>query len=93
LDGDVLLFADKRWVGDFSEMAILGPRPSTEATIIARPCPFSAVFVEHGGRAMAIHRTAWNRLDVPDAATGQLATPRQPAAYGKGELHYLGLNG
>jgi len=54
--------------------------------------PLSVAFLEHGGQTMVIHRTEWNRLDVSDAATGQLVTPRQPTAYGKGEPrpeHYL----
>ncbi|MEV0271438.1 hypothetical protein AB0H43_21890 [Hamadaea sp. NPDC050747] len=54
--------------------------------------PFSVAFVEHGGQTMVIHRTEWNRLDVSDAATGRMTTPRQPTAYGKGEPrpeHYL----
>ncbi|WP_027343128.1 hypothetical protein [Hamadaea tsunoensis] len=54
--------------------------------------PSSVAFVEHGARTVVIHRTAWNRLEVSEAATGQLATPRQPTAYRQGEPrpeHYL----
>ena len=41
---------------------------------------------------MAIHRTAWNRLDASDAATGMLLTKRGPTSHGAGEEkpeHYL----
>jgi hypothetical protein len=54
--------------------------------------PFSFAFVEHGGRVVAIHRTAWNRLDASDAATGELLTERGPTSYARGEprpAHYL----
>ncbi|GAA4562651.1 hypothetical protein GCM10023176_04800 [Micromonospora coerulea] len=54
--------------------------------------PFSLAFVEHRGHTLIIHRTAWNRLDVSDAASGQLITARQPSAYRQGEPtpeHYL----
>lgn len=36
--------------------------------------PFSLAFARHRGRDMVIHRTAWNRLDVSDAAGGRLLT-------------------
>jgi hypothetical protein len=54
--------------------------------------PFSFAFVEHRGRTVAIHRTAWNRLDVSDAESGQLLTVRGPTSYLEGEdrpEHYL----
>ncbi len=54
--------------------------------------PFSFAFVEHEGRTVAIHRTAWNRLDASDAETGQLLTERGPTSYSRGEErpeHYL----
>jgi hypothetical protein len=54
--------------------------------------PFSFAFAEHRGRTVAIHRTAWNRLDASDAATGQLLTDRGPTSYRRGEErpeHYL----
>lgn len=38
--------------------------------------PFSVAFAEHRGRTVVIHRTAWNRLDVSDPATGELLTDR-----------------
>lgn len=37
---------------------------------------FSAALVRHGARWAVVHRTAWNRLDVSDALTGELLTPR-----------------
>jgi hypothetical protein len=43
--------------------------------------PFSACFVEHGGRPALVHRADWNRLDVSDPASGLLLTPREHAAY------------
>ena len=43
--------------------------------------PLSFAFVDHGGRALVVHRTAWNRLDVSDAATGELLTARQPTSF------------
>jgi hypothetical protein len=54
--------------------------------------PFSLSFAHHRGRAVVIHRTAWNRLDISDPATGQLLTTRQPTSYQHGEArpgHYL----
>jgi hypothetical protein len=33
-------------------------------------------FIEHAGREIVVHRTAWNRLDASDAATGELLTGR-----------------
>jgi hypothetical protein len=53
---------------------------------------FSCVFVERDGRAVLIHRTAWNRLDASVAATGELLTDRGPTSYREGEerpAHYL----
>jgi hypothetical protein len=54
--------------------------------------PFSFIFVEHRGRCLALHRTAWNRLDASDSATGELLTDRSPTSYRRGEdmpAHYL----
>jgi hypothetical protein len=54
--------------------------------------PFSLAFARHQGRAVVIHRTDWNRLDVSDAATGELLTSRKPTSYRRGEplpAHYL----
>lgn len=34
--------------------------------------PLSFAFSERAGRTIAVHRTAWNRLDVADAATGEV---------------------
>jgi hypothetical protein len=47
--------------------------------------PFSFAFVEHRGRCVAIHRTAWNRLDASDSVTGELLTDRGPTSYQRGE--------
>jgi hypothetical protein len=54
--------------------------------------PFSLAFAQHKGRAVVIHRTDWNRLDVSDAATGELLTSRRLARYRRGKplpAHYL----
>ena len=39
--------------------------------------PFPVAFFEIDGRTLVIHGTAWNRLDVSDAATGELLTARE----------------
>jgi len=54
--------------------------------------PFSIAFARHRGQDVVIHRTAWNRLDVSEAATGRLMTARGPTSYQSGEPepdHYL----
>jgi hypothetical protein len=53
--------------------------------------PFSLAFARHQGRAVVIHRTNWNRLDISDAATGELLTRREQASGRPGEPpeHYL----
>ena len=54
--------------------------------------PFSACFLRFEGRDLLVHRTAWNRLDVADPATGASLTARDIAPYeGGGErpAHYL----
>lgn len=54
--------------------------------------PFSYCFAMHDGRTVAVHRTDWNRLDVCDAATGDLLTVRGPTSFTHGEAepdHYL----
>ncbi|NHZ33043.1 hypothetical protein [Massilia rubra] len=38
--------------------------------------PFSACFLRHQGRNVIVHRSAWNRLDVADAASGKSLTER-----------------
>lgn len=43
--------------------------------------PFSLCFVRHNNRHVVVHRTAWNRLDASEAATGLLLTGRGPTAY------------
>lgn len=47
--------------------------------------PFSFAFAEVHGRPVAIHRTAWNRLDLSDAATGKVISGRGPTSYSQGE--------
>jgi hypothetical protein len=54
--------------------------------------PFSLAFVNVNGQARCIHRTDWNRLDISDAATGELLSERGPTQYKEGEPsppHYL----
>lgn len=58
----------------------------------AETVPFSFAFAQVAGRVVAIHRTAWNRLDVSDPFTGSLLTARGPTSYRRGEdrpIHYL----
>ncbi len=54
--------------------------------------PFSVCFVRHGGRDVLIHRSAWNRLDASDPATGELLTARHITPYESGDTlpeHHL----
>jgi hypothetical protein len=54
--------------------------------------PFSFAFASRQGQVVAIHRTAWNRLDISDASTGELLSDRGPTSYRNGEQrpeHYL----
>jgi hypothetical protein len=54
--------------------------------------PFSFTFTQVHGRVVAIHRTAWNRLDLSEASTGALLSDRGPTSYQGGEErpgHYL----
>ncbi len=54
--------------------------------------PFSFAFTHWRGRVVAIHRTAWNRLDISDASSGRLLSERGPTSYRDGEerpQHYL----
>jgi len=54
--------------------------------------PFSFAFADVNGRVIAIHRTAWNRLDFSDSATGKLLSVRGPTSYRSGQErpeHYL----
>ncbi|WP_050407594.1 hypothetical protein [Massilia sp. NR 4-1] len=54
--------------------------------------PFSAGFTHFQGRNALIHRTAWNRLDAADPATGESLTSRDIAVYEAGGArpdHYL----
>ena len=55
-------------------------------------CDFSMAFVERDGRTLLVHAPDWNRLDVVDARTGELLTPRGPTSYTRDEArppHYL----
>lgn len=54
--------------------------------------PFSACFLRFQGRDVFVHRTAWNRLDAADPATGVCLTDRYIAPYESGAAapaHYL----
>jgi len=54
--------------------------------------PFSACFLRFGGSNVFVHRTAWNRLDAADPATGESLTDRYIAPYevsGQMPAHYL----
>ncbi|MFI7545267.1 hypothetical protein [Actinoplanes sp. NPDC049599] len=53
--------------------------------------PFSLVFARHEGRAVVVHRTDWNRLDVHDAESGRLLTDRarEPVGAGQRQAHDL----
>lgn len=54
--------------------------------------PFSACFLRYEGRNVFIHRTAWNRLDAADPATGESLTDRHIAPYLTAQdqpAHYL----
>jgi len=54
--------------------------------------PFSACFLRSGGRDVFVHRTAWNRLEAADPATGTSLTERYIAPYereGQRPAHYL----
>jgi hypothetical protein len=54
--------------------------------------PFSFAFAQVRERLVAIHRTAWNRLDVSDPSTGKLLTARSPTNCQRGQdrpVHYL----
>lgn len=54
--------------------------------------PFSACFLRLKGRSVFVHRTAWNRLDAADPATGKSLTERHIAPYESGReppAHYL----
>jgi hypothetical protein len=55
-------------------------------------CVHSFAFVEHLGRTLVVHASAWNRLDVYDPHTKELLTPRGPTSYSRDEErpeHYL----
>lgn len=55
-------------------------------------CKFPVAFAEHGAEQLVVHATDWNRLDISDASSGRLLTPRQPTSYREGQdlpAHYL----
>jgi hypothetical protein len=54
--------------------------------------PFSACFLPFQERQVLVHRTAWNRLDVTDPATGASLSERHIAPYEGDQrpAHYLG---
>jgi hypothetical protein len=57
-----------------------------------RTVPLSFAFAEAGPRVVAIHRTAWNRLDFSDPASGRLLSEREEVTYEANEKepeHYL----
>ena len=47
--------------------------------------PLSFAFAEAGTDVIAIHRTAWNRLDFSSPANGSLLSERDPTSYQSGE--------
>lgn len=54
--------------------------------------PFSACFLRLDGNDVFVHRTAWNRLEASDPATGKCLTHRYIAPYesgGERPAHYL----
>ena len=54
--------------------------------------PLSFAFADVGTSVVAIHRTAWNRLDYSNPATGKILSSRGPTSYQSGESrpeHYL----
>ncbi len=57
----------------------------------AHTVPFSACFLRHRDRTIFVHRTAWNRLDAADPATGASLTARDIAPYANNNrpAHYL----
>jgi hypothetical protein len=58
----------------------------------AETVPFSFAFANLRGQVVAVHRTAWNRLDISDPSNGRLLTQRDPTSYRTGEQrpeHYL----
>lgn len=54
--------------------------------------PFSFAFADVETSVVAIHRTAWNRVDFSDPSSGKLLSDRHPTSYRSGEEqpdHYL----
>lgn len=55
-------------------------------------CNASLAFLARAGRTLVVYASAWNRLDVADARTGEVVTARQLAEYERGGArpeHYL----
>ncbi len=55
-------------------------------------CVFPLAFGIYGNRALLVHGTGWNRVDVSDPATGELLTPRKYETPPEGQSrpeHYL----
>ncbi len=55
-------------------------------------CNFPVALIEREGRDLVIHGPDWNRLDIFDARSGELVTPRTIAEYtrdGPDPEHYL----
>jgi hypothetical protein len=53
-------------------------------------CRFSCAFLEHDGRTLLAHPTAWNRLDVSDPTAGELLTARDAPDQGSArDLDYF----
>ncbi|WP_394846441.1 hypothetical protein LZC95_03120 [Pendulispora brunnea] len=52
--------------------------------------PFSLAFFDIDGACRLVHRTAWNRLDISDPATGTLLTDRGPTSSGHDLDYYHG---
>jgi hypothetical protein len=54
--------------------------------------PFPVAFFESDNKVLLIHGTAWNRLDISEALTGQLLTDRESPRYEQSKPlpeHYL----
>lgn len=55
-------------------------------------CSFPLAFVEQAGRTLVVYAPSWNRLELAEAATGELLSARGPITYERGAptpSHYL----
>ncbi|MEO8549473.1 MAG: hypothetical protein ABI678_05855 [Kofleriaceae bacterium] len=55
-------------------------------------CAFSLAFIDRDGRTLVVYAAKWNRLELADATTGELASARDPITYERGApapAHYL----